>query len=504
MVDLLSIVQTWLIVLEDSQLTLPQLSHIITLIDPSQVTTTIRAVECIGLALAKPNQFGPKEIFNLIKMLYRCLLFIQPSDTSKALDLIFNTLMKVISTYSEETLASIQELQNSIGYWVGCLTYDLKNAEIDVFLHNVNGPNSTVQNNKELLCGEELRFLDETTKHNAFIDRKCLAARFLSPLIDVLYRSNVQIQDQQLSLSLQLHFIPYLRSNSLYQRMGIALAVNCWARMFRRAFNAQKPQQYPTLIISELERILIEAPQRLPYDEPTTMIKSLTSECNEFRRHCLQKGVPQTDCPSLDGTDIDAAIERMYMLCKERLKKQQDFEALEGRRTYLKALISQTRLQITTNNNRLNALCASALFYFGHQPPQMTPQIRPLMDAITTEDNEFITEEVFYDSFPILFSITLQRQPCPHPKILKNLANALMECQKFVPKRNAENLPEVFFLSNPPLTPLETKSKNSQLILRKYGEQLGQVAFQICPVLAEYLVLNQGFESEEAIEVRKI
>jgi hypothetical protein len=92
------------------------------------------------------------------------------------------------------------------------------------------------------LCGDEARFLEGPAKLSAFMDRKCLAARFLSPLIDVLYRSGIKIQDQPLNLSLQLHFIPYLRTNSLHQKLGIALVLNCWARMFRRAFNAQKQQ----------------------------------------------------------------------------------------------------------------------------------------------------------------------------------------------------------------------------------------------------------------------
>jgi hypothetical protein len=93
-----------------------------------------------------------------------------------------------------------------------------------------------------MICGEEARFLDVAIKPNVFMVRKCMAARFLSPLIDILYRSTAKIQDQPLHLSLQLHFIPYLRTNSLHQRLGIAIVLNCWARMFRRAYNAQKQQ----------------------------------------------------------------------------------------------------------------------------------------------------------------------------------------------------------------------------------------------------------------------
>lgn len=96
----------------------------------------------------------------------------------------------------------------------------------------------------EMICGEEARFLELAVKPNVFMDRKCLVARFLSPVIDILYRSTAKIQDQPLYLSLQLHFIPYLRTNSLHQRLGVAIVLNCWARMFRRAYNSQKQQVF--------------------------------------------------------------------------------------------------------------------------------------------------------------------------------------------------------------------------------------------------------------------
>jgi hypothetical protein len=53
-----------------------------------------------------------------------------------------------------------------------------------------------------------------------------------------------------------------------------------------------------------------------------------------------------------------------------------------------------------------------------------------LIDSTETEDNERLAEECFYDSFAILFAATLQRTPCPHPKILKQLAVGLQQVQE--------------------------------------------------------------------------
>lgn len=117
----------------------------------------------------------------------------------------------------------------------------------------------------------------------------------------------------------------------------------------------------------------------------------------------------------------------MHELCKGRLKKVAELEALGGRRDYLLQLIAATRHEIRTNTNRLHALCSSALFYWGHLPAQLTPMIRPLIESTDTENLERLAEESFFDSFPIMLAATRQRQPCPHPKILKQLANGVQQ-----------------------------------------------------------------------------
>lgn len=195
-------------------------------------------------------------------MLYRGILFVQISNSQHYIDLIFTVLNKLICSYNEERIAKIERLHLNIGIWINCLTYDSKNSEIgkyfvtpphtlilDIFAHCVDGPYSMRSQPMEMICGDEARFLDAGPRLQTLMDRKCMAARFLSLIIDVLYRSTAKLQDQPLYLSLQLHFIPYLRTNSLYKRLGVALILNCWARAFRRALNAGITQVSMTVII---------------------------------------------------------------------------------------------------------------------------------------------------------------------------------------------------------------------------------------------------------------
>ena len=62
-------------------------------------------------------------------MLYRILIFVPPSDSAGLLNLCLSTLAKMIEFY-EEKIPIIQEFQQSIGYWLGCLILEHKRAEI--------------------------------------------------------------------------------------------------------------------------------------------------------------------------------------------------------------------------------------------------------------------------------------------------------------------------------------------------------------------------------------
>lgn len=84
--------------------------------------------------------------------------------------------------------------------------------------------------------------------------------------------------------------------------------------------------------------------------------------------------------------------------------------------------------------SRINALISSTLFYLGYLPATLTPMIRPLVEITDSEENTIVVEEACYDAFVILFSATLQRTPCPHAKILKQLCNGIVSCDNFVPK----------------------------------------------------------------------
>jgi hypothetical protein len=83
--------------------------------------------------------------------------------------------------------------------------------------------------------------------------------------------------------------------------------------------------------------------------------------------------------------------------------------------------------------SRINALLSSSLLYFGYIPEKLTPMIRPLIECTDSEGNMKVAEEILHDAVPLLLSYTCQKNPCPHPKIIKQLCNGLISCKNFVP-----------------------------------------------------------------------
>ncbi|KAF7624800.1 hypothetical protein Mgra_00009926 [Meloidogyne graminicola] len=215
-----------------------------------------------------------KLIFQTLKRLYRCVLFCPPSSAEKLLSgcqttmrFLLNFFQRHIDLNSTLDILLGSDLSLSIGRWISCLMYDHRNPEIDVFLHNVDGWDSR-RDIKELLCGVELHFMDKKQIDITIIERKAMAAEFLAPLIYALYRWGRPLGQQSMFVSLQLLFFPYLRSNSLYQKLGSALLVERWATVHHRNMQTDRSLIMPDLLIKELyEQLFNDANSGKLFDE---------------------------------------------------------------------------------------------------------------------------------------------------------------------------------------------------------------------------------------------
>ncbi|KAL3097512.1 hypothetical protein niasHS_003960 [Heterodera schachtii] len=506
LVDLLRLVAFWLRVSPSAPLLLTdvRLRLVVSLLDCSQHSPTraTRALECIcgaleqrkkgslnegkgddsamGNVTAEMTDWSGQTLFFLLQQLYRCLLFTPPSAPPAILTQCQQTLDALLAIVDEsshrpnsqkkpegeedESAIFFRLLGHSIGVWLCSLVYDHRFTEIDVFLHHVNGPNSSRDSPREILCGDEMRFLNATQCDEVLVERKALAARFLAPLFHALF--NLRQSDssdehsenrQTLSTNVHLLFVPYLRSNSLYQKFGAALVVNAWAVYQHKKSEVQNSDECaanspplapngneqngkaqtppPHVLLQEIANSLnVVSTSTKLYDEVSQMVTSLSTECNEFQQYCVRKGVPKEALVSLThANSMEDVILATFLNCEQRLSRADDRQALSARHKIIVEQIARTKLAIRTYTNRVTALFASALFHFASNgtvplPAQLTPLVKPLMDALESEISRSLAASLLAPAFVALLRSTARREPCPHAKVLRQLCLGLAQC----------------------------------------------------------------------------
>uniref|UniRef100_A0A1I7WFG9 HEAT repeat-containing protein 6 n=1 Tax=Heterorhabditis bacteriophora TaxID=37862 RepID=A0A1I7WFG9_HETBA len=148
------------------------------------------------------------------------------------LDALAIDLMSIVDTWRE--IMEGDWLARSFGLWTGCLLFDHRNPVIGkvtvlcfcilyyllsiyLYMNNciyiyINIKKFNRSDPFERMGSEEMRFLSDR------------------------------------SLAVQLLFVPYLRSDSLYQNLGASIILNEWAALFKAAANRSSPSQQKCIL----------------------------------------------------------------------------------------------------------------------------------------------------------------------------------------------------------------------------------------------------------------
>lgn len=523
LVDLLGLLEFWLCTdkwmgsnqrtSQPTQLSENQISLLVELLECSPQTCptgrNLKVMQCLCSIFENNFTIAPDSkqiwtetlLFQTLKRLYRCVLFCPPS--AETLLSSCQTTLSMLLEFSCRNKTSIlnnllgSDLALNIGLWISCLMYDHRNLEIDVFLHNVDGLDSRRDSPKELLCGEELHFMDRKQIDIIILERKAMAARWLAPLIDALFRWGLPIGQQPMFISVQLLFSPYLRSNSLYQKLGSALLAQEWSNVYQNTHRNENvacgSQSIPDILIKELnEQLSCNLNSNKLFDETAQFVSLLTRECNEFKQYCLRKGVPVSELLPLNQvTSMEEAINSAYRSCVHRLDQADDLRALTARHGLIVELIEDTKLATRTYTSRINALFSSALINFIGQAAvslQLTPLIKPLMDTIESENSSYVAN-CHFNAFFTLFERTSNRKPCPHSKILRQLLLGLGQCDQWSPKalkwKEQSTFNVIISLEYSESSfgdrPLGIKARNCVNILSSICGKFGSKILEICP-----------------------
>ncbi|GMS84866.1 hypothetical protein PENTCL1PPCAC_7041 [Pristionchus entomophagus] len=433
-VDLLTMVDTWMRQDERVSLTMEQLITIRDTMDPQFRTRTHAAVRIVSIASERREfPIDEKEMFTLLRTFYRILLFASPTETQPMLEEVYLTMIRVVSTRRECVISSLP-LRESIGLWAGCLLCDHKNAAIDVFAHRVEGPTSKREDPLERMGSEEMRFMGEGAKDGVIVTRKILGAKFVAALMEILYESEEMISGQKLSTALQLLFVPMIRSSSLFHNLGAAIVINEWAALWKVALQRVPTLEVPGTVISLADTYIRSASTR-QYDETSVCCASLSSDCNEFVEWCCVRGAVAEEIDY--GGSVEEISRQAFESCVRVCNEEEDFmmaESAKNRYTLLCEQFEHTKMSVKANTVRVYAFLSSSLLYFGFIGEKLTPLIRPIVDVMNGERNETVGVEIFRGSIPLLIAYSQQRQPKPFVKVLSRALEAFASCPLRIPR----------------------------------------------------------------------
>ncbi|CAJ0586956.1 unnamed protein product, partial [Mesorhabditis spiculigera] len=488
-VDLLRIIERWMAADEATTLSAQQLFTITSLLDAAFISRSHKCVRLIGLATKRGvAALTSKELFNILKQFYRILLFAAPENSLGMLEEIYLTALCIIERY-RDVLADEDSLLQSIGFWISCLMLDHRSPMIDVFTCHVDGASSLRDRPEERMCSEEISFLDAPAMGNVYITRKILAAKFLAPLLIILYGSKRIVDGQDLSYSIQMALLPFIQSNALYQNLGAALLSSEFAGSYKVAIASGQTLVHPVPLLTALDALLRVGQKN--FDELAGTVAQLTKDCNNFIIFCCGRGADRNAVNS-DDASIEETAGLAYEQAMGQCTNEKSRTAIEQRYRALQEGIEYTRAAIRTNTTRIYAFAASTLFSFGCIGEKFTPLIRPLIDTMQTEENETVTAEVFKAAVPLLIVYSAQRAPKPYVKVIAKTVELFASCTNRVPVETGSYDGSDFSSQIISLTPgrePSCTSKNAELFL--HLDQL--------PEFYEYFDLDADINDSEFI-----
>ncbi|CAI2345733.1 unnamed protein product [Caenorhabditis sp. 36 PRJEB53466] len=441
-IDLLEIVELWLTWNQQTGITRDSLLTICSMLDVSFPVRCEKIVRLLDADMDRPQneKLTADDVFRIVKQLYRILLFSPPSDSLAYLEKTFLTFSKIYRIYQKE-LIDKGDVSLKIGNWIGCLLLDHRNPQIDVFGCDVDGFASMKTSPTELMCSEEMRFLGEREKDKVYLTRKILCAKFLAIILESLYESSAEIQEQKVDVAVQLLFVPLFQSKSIMHNLGISIVVNEWAAQYRASSNSKITEKQPPMTIVQLADAIVTGPPK-QYDEMTTIVQGLTKDCNDFIQFCVIRGFDKNAAEANGHVPIEEISKLAYETVLPNLKTDKQQESVKSKYSSLMRSIENAKANIKSNAIRINALLSSTLLYFGHAPEKLSPQIRPIVETMQTEENDAMASEVFRGAVPLLVVFSWPRTPRPYVKVLAKVFKSFSDCSIRMPKPRATDNPE--------------------------------------------------------------
>uniref|UniRef100_A0A158Q845 TATA-binding protein-associated factor BTAF1 n=1 Tax=Elaeophora elaphi TaxID=1147741 RepID=A0A158Q845_9BILA len=445
-VDLLSLLVIWLQGDSARKLPYPVSKNLSRLLDPLHITLSLKVVSVFSVSFSRPSPLKDQNecdefetcTMSILASLFRIVLFAAPQDTDDLIEACILCVHRIVE-YFIFTKHLPQALVETIGRWTACLLIDARNAEIDLEKCNVgSGANG---NPTECLCGDEIRSLSDMIRIDVVLTRKLHVARFLAPLVSAIYNFPSRIGDQLLSEAVQLLITPTMK------RSGTTIELPNY--------------------VAEVLHGLIMSPNAA-YDDEKMFFLYLDNAYKDFASYCRKKGVSAAEVFDVEGhgDTVDNNASALYDICYNILRETNDRETLRLRYESFKYAVATAKAVMTSNISRVNALTVSSLLLIYPrsllESPSLNPFVKPMMELIRFEENVTFAQYAL-NSIPILFRIASEKQPSPHPKMIKQIVVSLVSCtNRFPPETGREEV----VLSQCVRGPFSSRSQNAEYVIR--------------------------------------
>ncbi|KIH56908.1 hypothetical protein ANCDUO_12908 [Ancylostoma duodenale] len=360
-VDLIGIVETWLRLQETSVLTRDQIMTIVSMVDEQFQSRSQKIIALLFTAFRRDEgvlngalRTGLDALaVDLIGIVETWLRLQETSvltrlrNMGESIHFHFTSFTLLFMLEFRSKLIQSKALLDKIGPWAGCLLLDHRNAVIDVFTYCVDIATSSRDDPLIRMGSEEVRCLSDKEKDDVYITRKIIAAKFLATIIQLHYESRIELDGQPVTEAIQLLFVPFLRSNLLYQNLGAAVILNEWAAVFRDSSN-RGVQLDPPVTLLQICDAFLRAPAK-NYDELTSAVNHLTMDCKEFVDYCVVRGVDRSKLGMGESISVEEISKMAFDLCLPLLTAPNHIESLTTRYNVLADSIQFTKLAVKTN-----------------------------------------------------------------------------------------------------------------------------------------------------------
>ncbi|KAM9325875.1 LOW QUALITY PROTEIN: TATA-binding protein-associated factor 172 [Gastrophryne carolinensis] len=274
---------------------------------------------------------------------------------------------------------------------------------------------------QEYIAGSDSVAEDSAIRDYAVTRVRVAAARLLGSLCCCICDPvvNSPSQDIKPAESLAQLLLFHLNSKSALQRISVALVVCEWAAL---------KKECRTVSLAVQPRLLTILSEHLYYDEIAIPFTRMQNECKQLISTLADAYIDIRSKVNCSVFTIDQANDLVTAVFNEVTAgirgNAKAYQLLDAKRQQVQMTVMETNQEWQVLQLRVHTLAACAIVSLMQLPEKLNPVIKPLMEAVKKEENTVVQNYAAL-SIAKLLQQCISRNPCPNPKILKNLCSSV-------------------------------------------------------------------------------